>query len=343
MRRKKTLVVVSIILVLYLTILFFPRFPNNKGENPLLEDGSLPILIAHGGGNKEFPDNTLEAFYNAYSVDPDFMLETDVSLTKDGIIILSHDTTLDRKTNLLNQDIIDVNFADLVEQEVDFGYHNSVSPKSNGYNVTGEFTKYTNYLGEFVTPLDVQYPDGIIPRHESKFLVTTLEDLIINFPDNRINVEIKQSGETGLQALAAVIDLMEKHDEDYAAFSRIVLASFHKEIFGKLLDIKKTEHPELMLSPATEGVVKYFVLSKLGLDIFYFDKVAVLQVPTDEYNLRLDTLSFVSVAHRHNIAVHYWTIDDPEVMRHLISIDADGIMTNIPSLLKSVLDEYSGN
>ena len=42
-------------------------------------------------------DNTLEAFYNAYSVDPNFMIETDVSITKDELIILSHDITLDRK------------------------------------------------------------------------------------------------------------------------------------------------------------------------------------------------------------------------------------------------------
>lgn len=61
--------------------------------------GSQPLLIAHGGGNREFPDNTLEACYNASSVNPEVMLEMDVSITKDGVIIMSHDTTLDYRTN----------------------------------------------------------------------------------------------------------------------------------------------------------------------------------------------------------------------------------------------------
>jgi glycerophosphoryl diester phosphodiesterase len=58
--------------------------------NPLrVNRGDTPLLIAHGGGNQEFPDNTLEAYYHAYSIDPRVMLETDVNITKDGVIILS--------------------------------------------------------------------------------------------------------------------------------------------------------------------------------------------------------------------------------------------------------------
>ena len=92
---KRALIVIAIIVALYLVILLFPRFDNFKGDNPMMKDGEIPILIAHGGGNKEFPDNTLEAFYNAYSVDNRVMMETDVSITKDGVVILSHDDKVD--------------------------------------------------------------------------------------------------------------------------------------------------------------------------------------------------------------------------------------------------------
>jgi glycerophosphoryl diester phosphodiesterase len=77
-----------------------PQGDNYPLDNPMKKEGDLPILIAHGGGNKEFPDNTLEAFYNAYGVDERVMMETDVSITKDGVLILSHDITLDSKTNV---------------------------------------------------------------------------------------------------------------------------------------------------------------------------------------------------------------------------------------------------
>jgi len=328
-----------VILSIYGLLAIFPRPQSISAVNPLvISEESKPLLIAHGGGNKEFPDNTLEAFYNAYSIDSSVMMETDVSLTKDGVILLSHDVSLDRKTNLVNALIIETNYSDLIADEVDFGYSNSVT---GGINVSEEFTKYTNYLESEVTPLDINYPDGILPRHESVFLATTLEELITSFPDNFINVEIKQSGETGLLALQKVIELMEDLDEEYHTFSRIVLASFHKEVYEELENIQKNDHDNLLFSPATSGVTKYFVLHTLRLDVFFFDKIAVLQVPTDEYGLNLSTKAFIATAHKHNIAVHYWTIDDPEVMRMLIENGADGIMTNIPSLLQSVYDEYT--
>ena len=57
-------------IVIYAAIALFPRLDNFPRSNPMMKEGNLPLLIAHGGGNREFPDNTLEAFYNAYSVDP---------------------------------------------------------------------------------------------------------------------------------------------------------------------------------------------------------------------------------------------------------------------------------
>ena len=124
--KKKLVVIASILLAIvvgYLLIALLPRGHNYEGENKMMKEGELPILIAHGGGNKEFPDNTLEAFYNAYSVDNRVMMETDVSITKDGVVILSHDTTLDRKTNVTGN-IIDWNYSDLISERVDFGYTN---------------------------------------------------------------------------------------------------------------------------------------------------------------------------------------------------------------------------
>jgi glycerophosphoryl diester phosphodiesterase len=341
MKKKKLLFVLLFIVFTYATIALFPRSANLETNPLVITPQSRPVLIAHGGGNKEFPDNTLEAFYHAYSIDPLVMLETDVSLTKDGVVILSHDTTLDRKTTLQNAPIIETNYTDLVANQVNFAYHNQVVPNSNGFNVSGELVPYKNYLGQSVTPLDVQYPEGITPRHESLFLVTTLEELITAFPNNYINVEIKQSGSTGLQALGAVLELMTSLDLEYSTFNRIVLASFHKEIYQELQRVQKNEIPALLYSPESMGVAKAFILHTLRLDVFYTDKVAVLQLPTSQYGLNLSTKAFVSTLHRHNIAVHYWTIDDPDEMRRLIEIGADGIMTNIPSLLKQIYDEYS--
>ena len=58
------------------------------------------------------------------------------------------------------------------------------------------------------------------------------------------------------------------------------------------------------------------------------------------YGIHVDTECLLGNAHKHNIAVHYWTINDKEVMKHLIDIGADGIMTDYPHRLKEVYENY---
>lgn len=329
-------IVLLSLLALCLVLLALPR-PQNYGlDNPMRKEGDLPLLIAHGGGNKEFPDNTLEAFYNAYSVDPRVMMETDVSITADGVVILSHDTRLDRKTNVTGE-IADWSYADLMAQKVDFGYTNATE---DAVLVEGsERVKFTTKDGRNVTPLDVTYPDGVSARDEEVFLATTLEELLVAFPENRVNVEIKQSGETGMRCLKEVLRLLNAHD----AWNRVVLASFHDEIYDEYVRMQKAgEVPDcFMYSPATDSATRFVILHLAGLDTFFRDGMCVFQLPLKQSGVTLNTRYLVWTAHRHNLAVHYWTINDPDEMRQLIDIGADGIMTDYPHLLKEVYDEYA--
>ncbi len=330
---KITAIVLASILAVYAVLLIFPRTDKFSGENPM-QGGELPLLIAHGGGNREFPDNTLEAFYNAYSVDKNVMMETDVSITKDGVVILSHDTTLDRKTNVVGN-ICDWNYTDLITQRVDFGYTN---PTDDNDRLSGERKHFATDDGVEKYPTDVTYPVGVTPRDEKVFLATTLEELMLTFPENSINVEIKQSGELGKTALREVLRLLEKHN----AYGRVVVASFHEEIYDEFQRLQKeNEVPEeFMCSPSYDGATKFFVLQLLGLDLFFSEDMCVFQLPTEEMGFNLATKSMTRTAHRHNLAVHYWTINDPDEMRELIEIGADGIMTDYPHRLKAVYEEY---
>lgn len=333
---KILLIVLAVLLAAYGVLYAIPRQENYTLDNPMRKDGELPILIAHGGGHLEFPDNTLEAFYNAYSVDPRVMMETDVSITKDGVVILSHDTTLDRKTTVTGA-IADWNYSDLIAQRVDFGYTNPVDENSL---LNGERVHFTADDGQPRYPTDVEYPDGVEPRDDTVFLATTLEELITAFPENRINVEIKQDGELGLRALREVLRLLEEYD----AFDRVVLASFHNEVYAEFQRLQKSgEVPDcFMYSPATGPATRFYVLQLLNADVFFPDEMCVFQLPMEQYGLSLSTRHLVNAAHRHNLAVHYWTIDDEDDMRYLIDIGADGIMTNYPHKLQEVYDSYQG-
>ena len=330
---KITALVLAVIIVAWSVVALLPIKDKYWIVNPMRKEGELPVLIAHGGGNKEFPDNTLEAFYNAYSVDERVMMETDVNITKDGVIILSHDTTLDRKTNVTGA-IADWNYSDLIAQEVDFGYTN---PTEDG-KLSGDRQHFKGEDGVEKYPTDVEYPEGVEARHETVFLATTLEDLLVAFPNNYINVEIKQSGELGMRALKEVLRLLEKHN----AFGRVVVASFHEEIYDEFQRLQREDEVSFlfMYSPAYADSIKFFVLQALGLDIFFKEELCVFQLPMEEYGIKLATKSFVEVVHEHSYAVHFWTVNDKEDMEHLIEIGADGITTDYPHRLKEVYENY---
>ena len=332
------------LLLVWLVCFIMPKPQNFPLDNPMMKDTELPILIAHGGGNREFPDNTLEAFYNAYSVDPRVMMETDVSITKDGVVILSHDVRLDRKTNVTGE-IADWNYADLIAQKVDFGYTNNT--KSQKLVEGSELVKFTTDDGKHVTPLDVSYPEGVQPRDSEVFLATTLEELIVSFPENRINVEIKQEGETGMACMKEILRLLEKHN----AWDRVVLASFHNDIYAEYQRLQASgEVPEtFMCSPGLGNAAMFYVMHLLGVDALFQDDMCVFQLPIDydieagpiELTFDLATKYLVDTAHKHNLAVHYWTINDKDEMRMLIGIGADGIMSDYPHRLAEVYAEYA--
>ena len=64
---------------------------------------------------------------------------------------------------------------------------------------------------------------------------------------------------------------------------------------------------------------------------------SALQLPTLGW-LGLTSSEFIRGAHDRGLAVHFWTVDDPERMRALIAAGADGVMTNRPDVLAWVLE-----
>lgn len=56
-------------------------------------------VAAHQGNVCGFPPNTLPAYRSAYEIGAD-MIECDMHMTRDGEIVMIHDKTLDRTTNL---------------------------------------------------------------------------------------------------------------------------------------------------------------------------------------------------------------------------------------------------
>jgi glycerophosphoryl diester phosphodiesterase len=65
-------------------------------KNPWLRE-YRPLSVAHRGHSIACPENTLEAYRKAIELGVE-MIECDVNITRDGTLVMIHDSTLDRTT-----------------------------------------------------------------------------------------------------------------------------------------------------------------------------------------------------------------------------------------------------
>jgi len=64
-----------------------------------------------------------------------------------------------------------------------------------------------------------------------------------------------------------------------------------------------------------------------------------LQIPPSFAGNPLVTTELVEFAHRHDVQIHVWTINDADEMRRLLDLGVDAVMSDFPGLLRKVVDE----
>ena len=170
--------------------------------------------------------------------------------------------------------------------------------------------------------------------------IATVDKLFEEFyethPDLMFIVEIKNSGDMGYKACEILYNTLKEYP---VYLEQTVVGTFHDEIETEL----KEKYPELLRGAPTGTAAKFILTQFLKVNIFDTSDFACLQIPM-EYDvgitLKLDKKTLINRAHRRNIAVQYWTINDAEEMRTLTDLGCDCIMTDDPKLLNEVLNEY---
>lgn len=227
------------------------------------------------------------------------MLEIDVCITKDDILITHHDRTIDDMTDGTGK-VRDFTFEEL--KAFNFGY---------GFKAL----------------------DGSYPYRDSYVSVTNLEDVFAKYPDMLYNVEIKNDGKIGEKAAEVLYALIEK----YNLYDNILVPSFHDETINHFRELTGGT---VYTSSAREETKKFIYCHIAQVDNLVFNVgYEAMQLPLENSGVKLAKKSIINDAHRRNIAVHYWTIDDPETMKELILMGADGIITDRPDLLNEVLED----
>ena len=333
-KKQKTLVIVASILAAVLIFLLVVNLippAKNVEENPfVVGEGKLPMVAAHRGGGDCNPENTMLAFREAvktYKVD---IIESDLYLTKDGYLVYNHDSYVDETCNV-NGDLSLEEVEALCEDKANRHYIE---------DMTLAELQALNF-GYYFEDKDGNRPYRDEVDFAAKGLqIATVEQLFAEFyesnPDLLFIVEIKNEGERGFEACRILYETLAR----YPAYkNRIVVGTFHDEIEQELKD----KYPDLYRGAPTGTAAKFVITQMLKVNLFNKADFACLQIPTSYdvgITINLDKSTYIDRAHRRNVAVQYWTINDAETMRELIELGCDCIMTDNPALLQSVLEEY---
>jgi glycerophosphoryl diester phosphodiesterase len=293
----------------------------SAAENPWLAERVLNI--AHQGGEDEFPSNTLYAFKRSVKAGAD-MLELDVGVTRDGKVVVSHDTTLDRTTN--GRGTIASHTLRQIRR-LDGAYW-----FSRGDDAYRHGRKRSAYLLRGIATGRRRPPKGY---ERSDFRVPTLRQVMRAFPRTPINIEIK--GRTKAEEVEEYVRNAEVLANLIGRTARrdLIVVSFKQQAVDRFHDLA----PAIGTAPGIDGAAA-FLLGGASPG----DGVVALQLPIT-YRLGDQTLSVtnaenVARAHEAGYAWHTWLSDDgesPGTWRQLIDWCVDGVMTARPVAFEKVL------
>lgn len=155
-----------------------------------------PLVMAHRGGRGLWPENTMFAFQQAVDLGVD-VLEMDVHSTADGVLVVLHDSTVDRTTDGSGP-VQELTLAEL--QKLDAGY-----------NWSADDGQTRPYRGQ-----GIQVP--------------ALEEVFAAFPAMAMNIEIKQEAPSIAAPLCQMIRNHNLQDRVLiASFSQPTIKEFRKE------------------------------------------------------------------------------------------------------------------
>ena len=172
--------------------------------------------------------------------------------------------------------------------------------------------------------------DGLsFPFRGQGITVPTLEEVLALDPAVRVNLEIKQHRPAMVERLWERIEALGCHD-------RVLIASEDARLSFKF---RTLAHGRVATSAGRGEIFAFWLAARAGVSHRVPLNYDAFQVPVSFQGLEVVTPQFVRAAHRRGLQVHVWTIDDLAEMRWLIEIGVDGIMTDEPKRLATLVRE----
>jgi len=321
--RKVLCVILAIILVIAAADAVMALHHSKPGDiiqyetdNRYIAKGNKPFVSAHRCGGGIMPEESMMAFENCvknkdFNVD---VFEFDLHITKDRQLVLLHDDTLDRTTDSL---------------EV-FGVEEA-KPEDYTYDELRKLNIGAKFEDEKGNMPYASLKGDEVPETLKIVKVDDLLDYLESNGGYDYIIEIKNGGELGKKSVDILYNILSQRN----LLDKVIFGTFNEEV-SLYVD---AHHPDLKRSATINEVLEFYRAAMT--DSEYFEaKYIALQIP---YNLpyrcivNLGTAKVINYAHKHNIAVQYWTINNDNELEYLASIGADCIMSDFPDKLYKMI------
>lgn len=265
------------------------------------------LNIAHRGARSLAPENTLAAARKGLEIGAD-LWELDVAVTQDGELVVLHDDTPARTSNV----------AEVFPER-------RMAP---AYQFTLAELRKLDFGSWFIQqdPFK-QIAAGAVSQAELATFkgepIPTLREALTFTRDNhwKVNVEIKDASGTPfdgsvVQKTVALID-------ELGMAGQVIISSFNHVYIQQV----KALNPAIVTAALVEKADP--------------DPAALLrQTGAQAYNpdVRVISPAAIRPLREQGFDVYIYTVNDPTAMKTLIEAGASGLFTDFPQLLKSVLD-----
>jgi glycerophosphoryl diester phosphodiesterase len=265
---------------------------------------SRPLVYAHRGGAALRPENTIASFDHGLSLGADG-LEFDVHLSRDGVVVVHHDATLERTTN--GRGRLGALTADELAQ-VDAGYW--FSPAA---------------MAPRKPPADPQQ----FPFRGKGHGIPRLGKVLSRYPGIPLIIELKVNDP---ELARRTIDEVRQA----RAMDRVALGSFG----WRVLRAARQYEPRIPTGASREevrlGLYRSWVRWPLRSTAY-----REFQVPERSGPTRIVSRRFINHAHRAGLPVKVWTVNDPHDMKRLLDWGVDALISDRPDLAVAAVTSHS--
>ncbi len=247
---------------------------------------SPPLVIAHAGGEGLGPANSLLAMQRSMSAGAD-LLDADLWMTADNVVVAHHDRVVGTEADGRGN-LDELTWAQV--QQID---------------LRAEWT------GEPIT---------------EPVRVPSLDEILAEFPEVTISLEIKQSSPSMAESLCAVLVRNHALDRVYLSANNDDDVYAAQAVCPGSVVITTTYRDVAEMRNARETGGTWCAPAPIGQPPFRDN----LLDPTN-----------VAWSHDHGLAIFTWTVDDPETLLALAEAGVDAVYTRRPDVAREVFDAFA--